>query len=108
MNPGDLRTSVQIQEKTVTGQNSSGEDVFTWTTIATMWCQVLPLQGRELEAAQQIHAEARFKLRTHYPPATITRAMRAVIGGRILDILDAEDPGNKQREFVMIAKEWVE
>ena len=107
MNPGDLRTSVVIQQKTVSGQNSSGEDVFTWTTVATMWCQVLPLSGRELESAQQIHAEARFRIRTHYPSVTITRAMRAVIGARVLDILDAEDPGNKQREFIMLAKEWV-
>jgi SPP1 family predicted phage head-tail adaptor len=108
MNPGDLRTSVVIQQKIVTSRNSSGEDVFTWTTVATLWCDVRPMSGRELEAAQQIHAEARWKIKTHYPSVTIKRAMRAVIGTRILDILDAEDPGNKEREFVMIAKEWVE
>ena len=108
MNPGDLRTSVAIQDKIVTGQNTSGEPVFTWTTVVTMWCQVTPMSGRELEAAQQIHAEARWKIKTHYPSVTIKRAMRAMIGTRILDILDAEDPAGKQREFVMLAKEWVE
>jgi SPP1 family predicted phage head-tail adaptor len=108
MNPGDLRTSVVIQQKTVTSRNSSGEDVFTWTTVATMWCRVRPLSGRELEAARQIHAEARLELKTHYPSVTIKRAMRAMIGTRILDILDAEDPVGKQREFVMLTKEWVE
>ena len=108
MNPGDLRTSVTIEQKTITGQNSSGEDVYTWSTVATMWCDVRPMSGRELEAAQQIHAEARWKIRTHYPSVTIKRAMRAMIGTRTLDILDAEDPVGKHREFVMIAKEWVE
>lgn len=108
MNPGDLRTSVRIEQKTVTGQDSYGQDVFTWTTVATMWCDVRPLSGRELEAAQQLHAEARWKIRTHYPSVTIKRAMRAVIGTRTLDILDAEDPVGKRREFVMLAKEWVQ
>lgn len=108
LNPGNCRTSVTIQQKTVTSQDSYGQDVYTWTTVATLWCEMLPLSGRELDAAQQLHAEARWKLRTHYPSVAIQRAMRAVVGAQILDILDAEDPGGKRREFVMICKEWKE
>ena len=108
LNPGDLRTQVQFQSKTVSGQNSSGEDIFTWIVQFTLWCEVLALQGRELEAAQQINANARWRIRSHFPPTPIGREWRAVMGTRVLDILDAEDPFGTRREFVVIAKEWVE
>jgi hypothetical protein len=37
---------------------------------------------------------------------TIQRAWRALMNGRILDILDAEDPSGCRREIVMYAKEF--
>lgn len=110
LNPGDLRTQVQFQSKVVSGQNSSGEDVVTYATEFTQWCEVLALQGRELEAAQQVNANARWRIRTQFTPnvTQIKREWRALMGTRILDILDAEDPFGTRREFVVIAKEWVE
>lgn len=107
MNPGDLRENITIQQKTVSGQNTSGEDVYTWTTVWACKANVLPMSGREIEAAQQKWAEARWKIKIHYPSVAIQRAMQIVWGVRIFDILDAEDPGGKRREFVMVAKEWV-
>ena len=65
LNVGDLRTHVTFQAKVVSGQDSYGQDVTTWATQLVAWCQIEALQGRELDAAQQIHAEARFRLRTH-------------------------------------------
>lgn len=109
LNPGDLRTQVQFQSKTVSSQDSAGQDVFTWTTQFTAWCEVRALVGREIEAARQLNAEAKFKIRTHFPTTvTIQRAWRAVMGTRILDIIDAEDPTGERREIVVTAKEWTE
>ncbi len=110
MNTGDLRYSVQIEQKTITGQDSYGQDIYTWTVVATLWCEVRAMTGRELEAAQQLHAEARWKMQTHYPSVTIKREMRAVFGSppRVLDILDAEDPTGKRREMVLLLKGWTE
>jgi head-tail adaptor len=68
---------------------------------------VRALVGREIEAARQRHAEANFKLRTHYPPVVIQRAWRALMGARVLDITDAEDPDGCRREYVMYAREFV-
>ena len=107
LNPGDLRQQVTFQELVVASQDTYGQDVGTWTTRCTLWCEVRALVGREIEAARQRHAEAKFKLRTHYPPVTIGRAWRAVMGTRVLDILDAEDPSGCRREIVMYARELV-
>jgi SPP1 family predicted phage head-tail adaptor len=108
LNPGDLRTQVTFQELVVASQDAYGQNVGTWTTRCTLWCEVRALVGREIEAARSRHAEAKFKLRTHYPPVTIEREWRAVMGTRILDIIDAEDPTGERREIVITAKEWVE
>lgn len=108
LNVGDLRQQVTFQKKTVTSQDSYGQDVFTWTTQFTAWCEVRALVGREIEASRSLHAEAKFKLRTHYPPVTVERAWRGVMGTRVLDILDAEDPTGQRRELVMHAREFTE
>jgi SPP1 family predicted phage head-tail adaptor len=108
LNPGDLRTQVQFQAPTVASQDSAGQNVTTWVTQFTAWCQVTALVGREIEVARQLNAEAKFKLRLHFPPVTVEREWRAVMGTRALNIIDAEDPTGERRELVVTAKEWVE
>jgi SPP1 family predicted phage head-tail adaptor len=108
-NPREFRTQVQFQAKAVTSQDSYGQDVFTWVTQFTAWCEVRALVGREIEAARQLNAEAKFKIRTHFPTTvTVKREWRAVMGTRILNIIDAEDPTGERRELVITASEWVE
>lgn len=104
LNPGLLREQVTFQRKTVTGQNSYGEDTYTWTDVLTCKMQVVAMQGRELESAQQRWAEARFRLRGHYTDR-VTTTMRAVWNGRYLDVLDAEDPYGTRRVLQVAAKE---
>ena len=58
LNPGLLREQLIVQYKNVTGQDSYGQDVYTWQTFVSMKGQVTALQGRELELAQQKWAEA--------------------------------------------------
>lgn len=108
LNPGDLRTQVTFQEFVSTSQDSQGQPVGAWVTRCTLWCEVRALVGREIEAARQLHAEAKLKIRTHYPTVTIKRSWRALTGTRILDITDAEDPTGRRRELVIFAREFVE
>jgi SPP1 family predicted phage head-tail adaptor len=111
MRAGTLRSSVIIQRKTVTGQDSRGADVIDWTTDVDgpFWANVEALQGRQLEAVQQTWAEARFRVTIRYQPGiAIARADRLLWGTRVLDILDAEEPDQRHRQVVMICKELVE
>jgi SPP1 family predicted phage head-tail adaptor len=104
LDPGSLRHRVTVQRCTKT-QDSYGQDVLTWADLLTMWAQVRAMTGNEVEAAKQTAAEARFKIRSWWPPVTIQREDRIVWGTRTLDILDAEDPTGVGREIVILAKE---
>lgn len=106
MRSGPYRHRITIQEKTVTGQDSYGQDTVIWPTYHACWASVDSLQGREFQAVQQRWADARFRVRIRYK-AGIQRAMRIVWGMRTLDILDAEDPDNTKRQIVMYCKELV-
>ncbi|OFX13202.1 MAG: hypothetical protein A2Z18_11075 [Armatimonadetes bacterium RBG_16_58_9] len=110
MRIGPYRHRITISRKTVSGQNSYGEDVSDYTTTAfgPFWAEVTALRGRELESARQTWAEARFRVRMrHQPGVTVRREDRITWGTRTLDILDAEDQAGRQREIVMYCRELV-
>lgn len=92
-------------------QNASGEDITTWTHLAFVWARIEALAGRELEAAQQTWAEARFRITIDHPLSSFTprREDRIMWGSpaRILDILDSEDQTNHRRTVLIHAKEYV-
>ncbi len=107
-NPGDFRTQVTFQARTVTSQDSYGQDVFTWATQFTGWFSVTATEGREIEAAKQLNAEAKYRMVGHYPPVTIKREWRAVLEDRMLNVIDAGDAWGTRRWIVVQAKEWAE
>lgn len=110
LNPGVLRHQITWQSKTITGQNSAGEDIVSWVDVITVKCQVKSLQGREVEATRQRWAEAQFHVKQHYVPGMerIDRGYWLVDGAvQYLDILDIQDPVGTGRFQVIMAKEWV-
>lgn len=83
---GDLNQQIDIQHRADT-VNGLGEAVPTWQALhAGVWAQHQPLRGRELLAANQLHApvEARFRIR--FRPG-ITPAMRVLHKGVAYDIV---------------------
>ena len=107
LNSGLLRHRITWQQKSVSGQDSAGQDIFTWLPVVTTQCSVTALSGRELEFANELWAEARLRIEMHYV-STIKREMRGVWGTRYLDVVDAEDPGGTRMVLQVIAKEWVQ
>jgi SPP1 family predicted phage head-tail adaptor len=109
LNPGILRHQIVWQRKKVTDRSSMGEAQFEWVDVLICKAQVKPLQGREIEAAQQRWAEARYRITQHYV-AGLNQAERGVwsIDGetRYLDILDIQDRGGVGRVMDILAKEW--
>jgi len=104
----DLRHRIVVGKRTITGQGSYGNDTITYPTLGTFWAHIEAMQGRELDAAMQRWAEARFKVRMHYNTYGIDRADRIYWGSRVLDILDIEDPFGDSRWLVAVCKEFVE
>jgi len=111
MRAGNRRTRVSFYRPTVAGQNTSGEDVLASNVLlGSAWVGIRALQGRELEAARQLYAEAVFEITMDHPLSGYTLQRKDIIlwgsPGRILDILDCEDPDQRRREVVIMAKEY--
>lgn len=65
MNAGRLRHRVVIHQLTET-QSTLGEPVHSYTTGATVWASIEPLQGRELFQAQQFQSLIDTKITVRY------------------------------------------
>lgn len=107
MRAGRLRHRITIQQPGTT-QDSYGEEnaAGTWTTFATRWAAVEPLQGREYFAAQQHLARVttRFILRKING---VTPKMRILFDGRIYDIDAVMDFDERGIEVQLMAVERV-
>lgn len=57
-----LSERVTLQQKSVT-KNGIGEEIVTWSDVATVWAEVIPLRGREFFAANQIQQAADIRVR---------------------------------------------
>lgn len=53
-------------QKPVEVRSPSGTVTKTWEDVEEIWCEVVPLEGRELYYAQQISSEAEARIRTRY------------------------------------------
>lgn len=85
LNPGVLRRRVSIEKYDVS-RDTDGSEIRTPTTLANVWASIEPLTGRELLAAQQIHAEVTFTLLIRYRP-DVRGNMRVRYGPRVFEIL---------------------
>lgn len=105
------RARVTFQRKTVTGQNASGEDIYTWTTVQQCLMQISPLalQPREAVLVQQRWADARFSGECAYVPGILTSDRIAweisATEIRYLDILEAEDPYGTRKTLRLTLRE---
>ena len=65
MRAGKLRHRVTIQKNTPS-QNDLGEAIASWSTVATVWAAVEPLQGREFFEARQEQADVTTRIRIRW------------------------------------------
>ena len=111
LNPGLLRHQITWQQKSVIGQNASGEDIFAWTDFLTCRARVQSTAGRELTRIMQIWAEADFLIEQHF-----SRGLRDDMRiswyneGEIiyLDVLNINDPENNERYLEVVTKTFVD
>lgn len=61
---GKMTERVTFQSKAIT-RNSIGEEVVTWSDVATVWAEARPLRGQEFYAANQTQqtVDVRFFIR---------------------------------------------
>ncbi|HMR01767.1 MAG TPA: phage head closure protein [Candidatus Competibacter phosphatis] len=106
MQTGRLRERLTIQQETVT-RDDSGEELKSWSTLATVWGQVTPGASSErfLASAGQRVAEVTHTARIRYRTG-ITPKMRIVWEStRILEILSVVDPDGRNSRTVLLCSE---
>lgn len=86
---GDLDRRITIQQATSVA-DAFGEPIETWSDLATVWAEVVPLGGREFFEARQVNAEQTARFRIRYR-ADITREMRVLYDGKTYGIEAAEE-----------------
>jgi SPP1 family predicted phage head-tail adaptor len=105
MQAGKLRHKIAIQAETQT-INENGYPVSVWTTVKTVWADVVMSGGREFYAAQRLNAETSAVFRVRYDSGVTTKH-RIVHDAKTYDILAVIDPDGRRSETQIYAKEVV-
>ena len=105
MEAGRLNRRVTIERVQET-QNSFGELVEVWNTLAVVWAQWRPLKGQEKFSARQTHPELSGEFRLRYRADTNPKD-RITMQGRIFDIESVVDIDDRHRELVCAVEEQV-
>lgn len=87
--PGDLRHLVQIQSRSTT-QDTIGQEVTAWTTVATPFAKIEPALGQETLAGAAVTAAVTHTLTIRYRTG-ITARMRVLYGTRVFEIVSVID-----------------
>lgn len=104
MQAGKLRKRVVIQTSAVTA-DSFGEPTATWTSAATVWASVEPLNGRELLRAQEVNAEVTVRVTMRYNTYASQTARLLVGGSRLLDINSLINHEERNEELELLCSE---
>ena len=65
MKAGALDKRITVQTPTIT-QDTMGQPVTSWATLAQRWASVEPLQGREAQLVHALFSEATHKISMRY------------------------------------------
>lgn len=100
---GDLDFSATIRCRTETPQDDGGVDV-GFSNIATgVRVKIRSVRGRELELAQQIHADATYKLTFRYQSAfagVLDANCQAVMKSRTFEFVSPPTNAGERNRFV--------
>jgi len=88
---GTLNRRITIQQAT-TSADGYGEPIASWSSLAEVWAEVLPLTVNERFQAQQINPEATVKMRLRHRD-DVTIHMRVLYEGVYYDIQGVTEIG---------------
>ena len=105
---GQLARRLRIQARAST-QDSFGGQQLTWTDLITVWVDIQPLSGRELESAQRMASEISHQIIVRYQPlfadTKTVAGYRALYKGRIFNIHASMNEDEKNAVITLLASE---
>lgn len=90
INAGRLSQRVTLQQRTA-GVDALGQELTTWSDVATLWAEVQPLRGREYFAAGQLQSAVDVRVRIRWR-AGVVPTMRVVWRGEPMEIVSVIEP----------------
>lgn len=87
---GRLNQRVTLQQRAA-GVDALGQELTTWSDVATVWAEVQPLRGREYFAAGQLQSAVDVRVRIRWR-AGVVPAMRVVWRGEPMEIVSVIEP----------------
>ncbi|MBN8431811.1 phage head closure protein [Microbulbifer salipaludis] len=100
---GALRHRVTLQQK-VQNASGTGARTETWTDLADIRAEVKPHAARELSAADNRYQETTHQVTIRYRPG-VTRKMRVLFGGRVLEIETVINAMERNRWLHLLCQE---
>lgn len=93
---GPLNERIEVQQLSASGQvDSYGQDITTWTTLATVWGSVVGQPGTETLTGEQPTALAKYQIKIRYRSDLNTK-MRLIWRGKTLQVMSIYDPQGKR------------
>lgn len=97
---GTLRHRAKLQQRSA-AQDTLGGQITTWSDVATIWCDIQPLSGRELLAAQAVQSDVEYSVvaryRSEFATPKAVAAMRLLYGSRMLNIVACMNVDERNR-----------
>lgn len=94
MKAGALDRRVTIERYSVI-QNAYGEEIESWSPLATVSAQVIQQSGREFLAADALHASVRVLFRLRWIEG-VRETDRVIYGDRQYDIQEVRELGRRE------------
>ncbi len=105
---GQLSRRLRIQSRS-TVQDSFGQPQLIWTDLATVWADIQPLTGRELESAQRMASEVTHQITVRFQPifsdTRVVAGYRALYRGRIFNIQACMNEDERNAVVTLLASE---
>ncbi|MDX2027697.1 MAG: phage head closure protein [Alphaproteobacteria bacterium] len=103
MRIGELRKQVAIQAETPTADNAGGY-ALAWTTVATLWAEITPLDGREIYTAQHLEGRVTHRVTMRWRSG-VTTDMRLVYSDRAFNIRAVMNVDERNRWLELLVEE---
>lgn len=108
---GQLTRRLRIQSRAST-QDTFGSPNLVWTDVATVWAEIQPLSGRELESAQRLASEVSHQITVRYQSifadTKIVAGYRALYKGRIFNIHASMNEDERNTVLTLLASEGLD
>lgn len=108
---GQLNRRITLQRQS-TVQDSYGGPVRTWLHVATVWAEIQPLSGRELETAQRMASEISHQITVRYQASLtdtqVVSGYRALYKARIFNIHAALNEDENNILITLLASEGLD